>query len=81
MHVAHQIFHLLNKDSDGYISGTDYTLKNFFYQAKTEINNLNTTFNAGINKKDFGAFSFYSTKYPNQFEKTKTTFASLNINK
>ena len=47
------------------------TIKNFFYQAKSQINSINTTFNAGINKKDFGAFSFYSTKYPNQFEKLK----------
>ncbi|MEC8273419.1 MAG: TonB-dependent receptor [Bacteroidota bacterium] len=78
---VNQIFHLLNKNSDGYISGTDYKLKNFFYQAKSQINSINTTLNAGINKKDFGAYGFYSTKYPNQFEKTKTTFASLNLNK
>ena len=76
-----QIFHFSNKSSDGYIKGTDYVLNNFYYQAKSELNDVYTTFNAGINKKDFGAYSFYSTKYPNQFEKTKTTFASLNLNK
>ena len=51
-------------------------LKNFFYQAKTEINNLNTTFNAGINKKDFGAFSFYSTKIITTGEGGMVTFSN-----
>ncbi len=76
-----QIFHLSNKNSDGYILGTDYKLYNFYYQAKSNINDVSSTLNVGINKKDFGAYNFYSTKYPNQFEKTKTTFASLNLNK
>ena len=76
-----QIFHFSNKNSDGYVEGTDYKMYNFYYQVKTKINDINSTINAGINKKDFGALNFYSTKYPNQFEKTKTTFASLNINK
>ena len=31
--------------------------------------------------KEFGAFSFYTPKYPNQFEITQTTFASLQTKK
>ena len=76
-----QIFHFSNKNSDGYYEGTDYRMYNFYYQIKTKFNDIKSTLNTGINKKDFGAYNFYSTKYPNQFEKTKTTFASLNINK
>ena len=34
-------------------------------------------FQTGYNTKDFGANSFYSLKYPNQFEATKTEFVSL----
>jgi len=69
------------KESDGYIEGMDYKIKNYYYQAKTNIDGINTLFNAGYTNKEFGAFSFYTPKYPNQFEKTKTTFASLQLRK
>ena len=69
------------KESDGYIEGMDYKIKNYYYQAKTNIDGINALFNAGYTNKEFGAFSFYSLKYPNQFEKTQTTFASLQLRK
>ena len=69
------------KESDGYIEGMDYKIKNYYYQAKTNIDGINALFNAGYTIKEFGAFSFYTPKYPNQFEKTKTTFASLQLRK
>jgi iron complex outermembrane receptor protein len=69
------------KESDGYIKGMDYKIKNYYYQAKTSIDGINSLFNAGYTNKEFGAFSFYSPKYPNQFEKTQTTFASLQLRK
>ena len=69
------------KESDGYIEGMDYKIKNYYYQAKTSIDGINSLFNAGYTNKEFGAFSFYSPKYPNQFEKTQTTFASLQLRK
>ena len=67
------------KESDGYIEGMDYKIKNYYYQAKTNIDGVNTLFNAGYTNKEFGAFSFYTPKYPDQFEKTQTTFASLQL--
>ncbi len=67
------------KESDGYIEGMDYKIKNYYYQAKTNIDGINALFNAGYTNKEFGAFSFYTPKYPDQFEKTQTTFASLQI--
>ena len=69
------------KESDGYIEGMDYKIKNYYYQAKTNIDGINALFNAGYTNKEFGAFSFYTPKYPNQFEKTQTTFASLQLRK
>ena len=69
------------KESDGYTEGVDYKIKNYYYQAKTNIDGINALFNAGYTNKEFGAFSFYTPKYPNQFETTQTTFASLQLRK
>tara|TARA_B100001758_G_scaffold247877_1_gene268002 strand:+ start:15688 stop:17577 length:1890 start_codon:yes stop_codon:yes gene_type:complete len=70
-----------NKESDGYIEGMDYKIQNYYYQARGDINGVHTLLNAGYTDKEFGAFSFYTPKYPNQFEKTQTTFASLQLKK
>ena len=76
-----------NKVSDGFnlhdtipdSLNMDYKINNFYYQSSTANNGINTLFNVGYTDKEFGAFSFYTDKYPNQFEKTKTTFSSLQI--
>jgi iron complex outermembrane receptor protein len=63
--------------SDGYIKNTDFSTTSIFYQAKYKIRAGTIDFQSGYNKKDFGANSFYSLKYPDQFEATKTEFVSL----
>jgi len=63
--------------SDGYIKNTDFSNANIFYQAKYKHKAGKIDFQTGYNIKDFGANSFYSLKYPNQFEATKTEFVSL----
>lgn len=63
--------------SDGYIKNTDFSNTNIFYQAKYKHKAGTLDFQTGYNTKDFGANSFYSLKYPNQFEATKTEFVSL----
>ena len=70
-----------HKKSDGYIKGMDYNIKNYYYQAKVNIDGVNALLNAGYTNKEFGAFSFYTPKYPDQFEVTRTTFASLQLKK
>tara|TARA_B100000900_G_scaffold377487_1_gene360978 strand:- start:106 stop:1989 length:1884 start_codon:yes stop_codon:yes gene_type:complete len=67
------------KTSDGYIMGMDYNIKNYYYQINSTKNGVYKLINAGYSEKEFGAFSFYTPVYPNQFEKTKTTFASFQI--
>lgn len=71
-----QQFSFSKKKSDGYRENTDFELYNFFYQssyfAKFGILNIQ----AGYNNKKFGANSFYTAKYPNQFEQTETFFAN-----
>ena len=75
------ILSINQKKSDGYIKGMDYKIQNYYYQLATNIGELNTLFNAGYTNKEFGAYSFYTPKYPDQFEITQTTFASLQLKK
>lgn len=63
--------------SDGYIDNTDFKTLNAFYQASIDTKPGIFDFQAGRTNKDFGANSFYTATYPNQFEATKTTFASV----
>ncbi|HET9571533.1 MAG TPA: TonB-dependent receptor [Bacteroidales bacterium] len=67
------------KKSDGYVNNTDFDFFNSLFQTKYRSNGLGDfQFQAGYQQKAFGANSFYTFDYPNQFERTKTLFSSLN---
>ncbi len=70
---------LAHKSSDGYIENTDFKNTNAFYQGKlsTEVGLIDLQL--GYNEKAYGANSFYTPEYPNQFEENKTSFASLRL--
>ncbi|MCK5741861.1 MAG: TonB-dependent receptor [Chlorobi bacterium] len=63
--------------TDGYYENTDMQSLNFFYQTSllTQIGRFDAQ--AGHTDKSFGANSFYTPAYPEQFEQTETTFASM----
>ncbi len=63
--------------SKGYIKNTDFDQYNAFYSTRynSEIGKID--YQIGYTDKEFGANSFYTPAYPNQFEQTKTTFTSL----
>lgn len=65
------------KRSDGYTNNTDFSEINAFYsgQSHSEVGSLQ--FQVGASQKGFGANSFYTPKYPNQYEATKTLFSSV----
>ena len=63
--------------SDGYIDNTDFKNLNAFYQTRLDTKPGILDFQIGRTNKAFGANSFYTATYPNQYEETKTTFASL----
>jgi len=64
----------LTKDS---INNTDfYTIKDFVH-IRYNHEKYPVDLQAGYHQKDFGANSFYTSKYPWQFEKTKGYFANL----
>lgn len=70
-------YSIYRQKSDGYISNTDTDVLNAY-----GINTLSTdagdfSLQFGANRRDFGANSFYSAKYPNQFESTTSAFAAL----
>jgi vitamin B12 transporter len=65
--------------SDGYIENTDFNTYNLFYQGQIKTDPGLFDVQLGYSQKAFGANSFYSPEYPDQFEKTKTTFASVRM--
>ncbi len=75
-----QFIHLVSagyKKSDGYIANTDHEVSDYFIHTTGKINNGKLDFQAGYSNKEFGAQAFYTPKYPEQFEATKTFLTSL----
>lgn len=65
--------------SDGYIQNTDFEILNLFYRGELNPGRTRASLQLGYNEKGFGANSFYSATYPNQFEATRTMFAALSM--
>jgi len=65
--------------SEGYTDNTDYKLDNFFYNAKLDSKYGKYDLQLGYADRNFGANSFYTPVYPNQFEATRTLFGSLHF--
>ncbi len=74
----HTFASLNHKSSTGYLANTDFNLTNAFIQST--LNTLNAgkfDLQLAAQLKDFGENGFYSLKYANQRENTKTYFSSL----
>jgi len=63
--------------SDGYRFNTEF--ENYSFSINNSFNFSNYIINTiyGFTKKDFGANSFYTTRFPNQAEKTQTQFVGI----
>ncbi|MDX8341288.1 TonB-dependent receptor [Draconibacterium sp. IB214405] len=75
-----KLLHMLafnGKRSDGYTNNTDFDELNGFYSNQLNTEKGVLKFQLGLSEKGFGANSFYTPKYPNQYEATKTLFTSL----
>ena len=68
-----------HRRSDGYIKNTDFKLTDAYYQGKLATTAGILQLQAGHSDRAFGANSFYTPAYPDQFEKIKTTFTSLKM--
>lgn len=67
--------------SSGYKYNTDFAQSSLFWHMKFTVKKSISQMQLGLSDKAFGANSFYSPKYLNQFEKTKTGFASYSLHR
>lgn len=64
--------------SSGYIANSDYDLYNVLWQTRFRLKGTNKMdLQLGYNDKKYGANTFYSAKFPNQYERTSTYMGSL----
>lgn len=68
-----------NSSSVGYASNTDYRISDIYYHGILSSGQTETFLQVGYSDKGFGANSFYSAKYPDQYEAIQTTFSSLSF--
>jgi len=68
---------LNKKRSDGYIENTDFDISNIFYSNQLIVEKGKMSFQFGFSEKGFGANSFYTPKYPNQYEEVKSLISSV----
>jgi iron complex outermembrane receptor protein len=73
--ITHNL-QLSKSGSDGFTDNTDFKAFNLFYSG-TAGKSQKLEYQAAYMKKAFGANSFYTPKYPDQYEITKTVFASV----
>jgi iron complex outermembrane receptor protein len=78
------VSHLLSVNGDqsnGYTDNTDFQRINAFYSGFYRKQNTYWQWQAGFTDKAFGANSFYTPKYPDQFEQTRSAFGSIKFRK
>ncbi len=70
-------FSVSKKVSDGYVKNTDFDILNLFYKGKLITKAGQLQMQAGFLDKSFGAFNFYTPRFPDQYEQNKTWMANL----
>lgn len=63
--------------SDGYMANTDFDHASLYLQAHQHDSVGDWLLQLGGQFKDFGSQAFYSIKYPDQYEETRTLMASI----
>ncbi|MDR0349130.1 MAG: TonB-dependent receptor [Tannerella sp.] len=64
--------------SEGYIANSDYDIYQVLWQTCMRLaNGSKIDIQSGYNDKKYGANTFYSAKYPNQYEHTRTYTGSV----
>jgi len=65
------------KHSGGYIKNSDYDIVNLLWQSRYNFDNSTIDVQAGVNDKKYGANTFYTAAYPQQYDDTRGVFASV----
>jgi vitamin B12 transporter len=66
-----------NKSSDGFSENTDFNISNIFYRSRTDAGIGTFDLQSGYLEKGFGASNFYTSLYPGQYEKIRSSFTNL----
>lgn len=77
---ARQSNHLVSVNtggSGGYTRNTDFKRLNAFYSGRINFSNSYVQLQGGFTDKAFGANSFYTPKFPDQFEQIRSFFGSV----
>lgn len=67
------------KSSKGYIENTDFGSQNVYYSGQYLSRAGKLFYQGGISGKGFGANSFYTPVYPNQYEEVQVLFGSVKL--
>ena len=65
------------RQSDGYMDNSDYRMTNLLWQSRFEADNTHIDFTAGYNDKNYGANTFYTAAFPNQYDDTESIFMAI----
>ncbi|MGI6321162.1 MAG: TonB-dependent receptor [Bacteroidales bacterium] len=68
---------LSRSSSDGYMANTDFESNSLYYSTEIDLKTSKLEYQLGLMDRNYGANSFYSAAYPNQFEDVKTALSSL----
>ena len=77
---THHLIGLAGFRSDGYTENTDFEGISAYYRTLLPVQEQKLDLQAGYSQKAFGANSFYTPRFPEQFEETRTIFASASLN-
>lgn len=66
--------------SDGGTQNSDFRKRRMFYQGELTSKYVDAHWQGGIASQDFGANTFYSARFPNQYEETRRYMASAMAN-
>ena len=64
--------------SNGFIRNTDFVHNNASFQSELKLGEDQVQIQGGYTDQGFGAQNFYSSNFPEQYERTRTLFGSLN---
>ncbi|MDL2223696.1 TonB-dependent receptor [Bacteroidales bacterium OttesenSCG-928-M06] len=63
--------------SSGYMNNSDYKLLNALWQSNFNLDDSRLHIQFGLNDKAYGANTFFSAEYPNQYDETRSFFAAI----
>ena len=63
--------------SSGYMKNSDYDIFTAFWQSNFRVEKSRLDVQLGFKDKSYGANTFYSPKYPDQFDETQSIFAAI----